>query len=130
MIGNFLIFHNSLAFETRLVFFPMSGYNTFKTLDFADLRFSFWSSEGVPVSTTVFLWKNYFETWNKWFCVLLPKSLSFFVFWLEKNQRANSWEKKLTKLFFESNVFMKLVSINSNTICLSLSEILWKVLEK
>ena len=78
MIGNFLIFHNSLAFETRLVFFPMSGYNTFKTLDFADLRFSFWSSEGVPVSTTVFLWKKLFRNMKQMILCSLTKEFVFF----------------------------------------------------
>ena len=37
---------------------------------------------------------------------------------------------EIYKLIFESIVFMKPVSINSNTICLRPSEILWKVLEK
>ena len=40
--------------------------------------------------------QNYCETWNKWFCDLFPKSLSFPAFGLEKNQSVNSWEKKLT----------------------------------
>ena len=42
----------------RLVIFPMSGNNTFGRSDFADLRFSFWSSEGVSHTPTVFLWKK------------------------------------------------------------------------
>ena len=37
---------------------------------------------------------------------------------------------EIYKLIFESIVFMKPVSINSNPICLRPSEILWKVLEK
>ena len=43
-----------------------------------------------------FYGQNYCETWNKWFCDLFPKSLSFPAFGLEKNQSVNSWEKKLT----------------------------------
>ena len=43
-----------------------------------------------------FYGQNYCETWNKWFCDLFPRSLSFPAFGLEKNQSVNSWEKKLT----------------------------------
>ena len=81
--------------DVRLVIFPMSGNNTVQTWDFVDPRFSSWGSDGASLSSTVFSLKNYCETWNKWFCVVFPKSLSFPAFWLEKNQRGNSWEKKL-----------------------------------
>ena len=43
-----------------------------------------------------FYGQNYCEAWNKWFCDLFPRSLSFPAFGLEKNQSVNSWEKKLT----------------------------------
>ena len=43
--------------SNRLVIFPMSRNNTFGRSDFADLRFSFWSSEGVSHSPTVFMEK-------------------------------------------------------------------------
>ena len=43
-----------------------------------------------------FYGQNYCETWNKWFCDLFPRNLSFPAFGLEKNQSVNSWEKKLT----------------------------------
>ena len=43
-----------------------------------------------------FYGQNNCETWNKWFCDLFPRSLSFPAFGLEKNQSVNSWEKKLT----------------------------------
>ena len=43
-----------------------------------------------------FYGQNYCETWNKWFCDLFPRSLSFPAFGLEKNQSVYSWEKKLT----------------------------------
>ena len=79
----------------RLVISPMSGSNNFETSDFADLRFSLWSNVGAPPSPTVSYGVNYCRTLNKWFCVILPKGVAFPSFWLEKNQRANSWEKKL-----------------------------------
>ena len=43
-----------------------------------------------------FYGQNNCETWNKWFCDLFPRSLSFPAFGLEKNQSVYSWEKKLT----------------------------------
>ena len=117
--------------DVRLVIFPMSGNNTVQTWGFVDPRFSSWGSDGASLSSTVFSLKNYCETWNKWFCVVFPKSLSFPAFWLEKNQRANSWENetsRIYKLIFKSIV--KPVFINSNKNCLRPSEITWKILLK
>ena len=66
---------NTKTYIHRLVLFPMPGNNTFKTSDFADLRLSFWS---VPRSLLwCFYGRKYWETWNKWFCVLYPKSFFF-----------------------------------------------------
>ena len=64
----------------RLVIFPMAWNNTFEASGFEDPRFSYG--------------KNYCETWNKWFRIFYPNSSRFNSFWLEKNQTANSGEKK------------------------------------
>ena len=64
----------------------------FKTSDFADLHFSFWSSEGVLLSPIMFLWKkNYCETRCKWFHAFSPNRFSFPTFW-PIFQIGNSWE--------------------------------------
>ena len=71
VISRQMINHKPLysLFFPRLVIFPMSGNNTFETPDFADLRFSFWSSEGTSLSPTVFLLQNM----KQMFLCSLPK---------------------------------------------------------
>ena len=56
--------------------FHMSGNNTFKTSDFADPHFSFWSSKGALLYHNVLMEENYCEAWSTWFCVFSPKSFS------------------------------------------------------
>ena len=61
----------------RLVIFPMSGNNTFETSNFADLHFSFWSSEGVPLSPTVFLRSKLLRNMKRMILCFVTKEFAF-----------------------------------------------------
>ena len=115
--------------SNRLVIFPMSGNNTFETSDFADLRFSFWSSEGVSHSPTVFLFKKKILRNMKQMvlCSLSKEFVFSHLLTVEKSKNKIAERRNLLdiKLIFESIVFMKPVSVNINKNCLRPSKIPW-----
>ena len=55
----------------------MSENNTFKKLDFTDLRFSFSSKEGVFFSPTVLLWEKLLQNIKQMISDLIPKEFFF-----------------------------------------------------
>ena len=82
----------------------MSGNNTFETSDFADQRFSFWSSEGVSHSPTVFLWKKLLWNTKQMFSRSLSKE-----FLIKSITRSLIIFKKLRKMtndFFNHYIFI------------------------
>ena len=92
--------------------FPMSGNNTLETSDFADPASLF---EAVRVRRSLPqcpYGKHYCET--NYFVFSLSKEFFFSAFWLKKNQRLNSQEKKLPRCIKIRLVFSRLFYIRGN----------------
>ena len=113
----------SVALFPGIGIFPMSRNNTFETSDFADPRFFFWSSEGVSLSATVFLWKKLLRNMKQMFSIQSVCIFPPFDCRKIKEQICERRNLLDIKLIFKSIAFMKPVSINSNTNCLRPSEI-------
>ena len=60
-----------------LVIFPTSGNSTLETSNFDDLRFSFRSSEGAPLSPTVFLQSKSLRNMKRMNLCFLSKEFAF-----------------------------------------------------
>ena len=92
----------SMAWTYRLVIFPMFRNNTFEISDFADPRFSFWKQRGYFALSHLVLMEKFIVKQKQMILCFLSKEFLFFR--LEKNQRANSWEKKFPRCI---NWFLK-----------------------
>ena len=67
----------------------MSEISTFETSDFADPYLSFWSSDDVPLSLTLFLWKKLLRNMKQMISCFLSNKF-FPAFSLAKKQKANN----------------------------------------
>ena len=104
--------------DKRLVIFPMSGNNTFETLKFEAARVS----RSLP---RCFYGKKILGNMKQMILCSLSKKFVFSRLLTVEKSKSKSEKRNLLdiKLVFESIVFMKPVSINSNTNWLRPNEI-------